>query len=79
MVGKFPGLPDGMKVDKEGNIFATGPGGVHVFNKEGKHIGRIETGERTANCAWGDDGTTLYICADQYFCRIKTKTKGNLP
>jgi gluconolactonase len=79
MVDKYPGLPDGMKVDKDGNLFATGPGGIHVFNKEGKHIGRIETGERTANCAWGDDGTALYICADQYLCRIKTKTRGNLP
>ena len=70
------GLPDGMKVDAAGNMFATGPGGVLVFSPEGKHLGTINTGEATANCAWGDDGSTLYITADMYLCRIKTKTKG---
>ena len=75
MVGKYPGLPDGMKVDRSGNLFATGPGGVHVFAPDGKTLGRIETGEATANCAWGDDGSTLYIAADMYICRVKTKTK----
>jgi gluconolactonase len=72
-----PGLPDGLKVDQHGNLFATGPGGVHVFSPEGTLLGSIDTGERTANCNWGEDGTTLYITADMYLCRIKTKTKGN--
>jgi gluconolactonase len=72
-----PGLPDGMKVDQHGNLFATGPGGVHVFSPEGTLLGSIDTGERTANCNWGEDGTTLYITADMYLCRIKTQTKGN--
>ena len=76
MAGKFPGLPDGMKVDHNGNLFATGPGGVHIFAPDGKRLGRIETGEATANCAWGDDGSTLYITADMYLCRVKTRTKG---
>ena len=76
MVGKFPGLPDGMKIDHNGNLFATGPGGVHIFAPDGKRLGRIETGEATANCAWGDDGSTLYITADMYICRVKTRTKG---
>jgi gluconolactonase len=71
-----PGLPDGMKVDQAGNLFATGPGGVHVFAADGTHLGSIDTGERTANCAWGEDGTVLYITADMYLCRIKTSTKG---
>ena len=75
-VNKMPGLPDGMKVDRAGNLFATGPGGVHVISPEGKLIGRIETGEATANCAWGDDGSTLYITADMYLCRVKTRTRG---
>ena len=58
MVGeKNPGLPDGMKVDAKGNLFATGPGGVHVFAPDGTLLGRIATGEATANCAWGDDGS----------------------
>jgi gluconolactonase len=77
MVNKYPGLPDGMKVDASGNLFATGPGGVHVFAADGTRLGRIETGEKTANCAWGDDGKTLFITADMYLCRVKTTTKGN--
>ena len=75
-VGKLPGLPDGMKVDREGNVFATGPGGVYVFTPKGELLGRISTGEATANCAWGDDGSMLYLTADMYLCRIKTTTRG---
>jgi len=75
-VGRYKGLPDGMKVDRQGNLFATGPGGVNVFSPAGKHLGRINPGEATANCGWGDDGSTLYITADMYLCRIKTSTKG---
>ena len=70
------GLPDGLKTDNKGNIFTTGPGGVLVLTAQGELLGRIDTGEATANCAWGDDGSTLYITADMYFCRIKTKTIG---
>jgi gluconolactonase len=75
-VDKLPGLPDGLKVDKDGNLFATGPGGVYIFTPEGELLGRIETGEKTGNCAWGDDGSTLYIVADMWLCRIKTTTRG---
>lgn len=75
-VGKRKGLPDGMKVDAKGNLFATGPGGVLVFAPDGTHLGTLATGEATANCAWGGDGTTLYITADMHIARIKTKTKG---
>lgn len=73
---KKPGLPDGMKVDAKGNIFATGPGGVLVFSPEGKHLGTLATGVPTANCGWGDDGSTLYITANDKLTRVKTKTKG---
>ncbi len=75
-MGKLPGAPDGLKVDKQGNIFATGPGGVYIFSPQGKLLGRIDTGQRTANCAWGDDGSVLFITADNYLCRIKTLTEG---
>jgi gluconolactonase len=75
-MGKMPGAPDGLKVDKNGNIFATGPGGVYIFTATGKLLGRIDTGVPTANCAWGDDGSVLYITADMYLCRIKTNTLG---
>ena len=70
------GLPDGMKTDVDGNLFATGPGGLLVVSPAGKLLGRIDTGQPTANCAWGDDGSALYITANMLLCRIKTKTKG---
>ncbi|HLY08430.1 MAG TPA: SMP-30/gluconolactonase/LRE family protein [Planctomycetota bacterium] len=72
-----PGLPDGMKADIHGNLFATGPGGVHVFAPDGTLLGTLATGQRTSNCNWGEDGSTLFITADQYIVRIKTTTKGN--
>ena len=75
-VGSLPGLPDGMVVDREGNIFATGPGGVYVFTPQGTLLGRISTGERTANCTFGGDGSVLFIASDMYLCRIQTMTKG---
>jgi gluconolactonase len=71
-----PGLPDGMKVDARGNLFATGPGGVLVLTPEGKHLGTIATGVPTANCNWGEDGSVLYVTADKALTRIQTKTKG---
>lgn len=71
------GLPDGLKVDRKGNLFATAPGGVIVVSPEGKHLGTIATGQATGNCCWGEDGSVLYITADMYLCRIQTKTKGS--
>jgi len=76
MVGKKPGLPDGMKVDRGGNLFATGPGGVLVISPEGKHLGTIGTGVPTANCCWGEDGSVLYVCCNTAIARIKTLTRG---
>lgn len=70
------GLPDGLKVDKDGNIWSSGPGGLLVLSPSGKLLGRIEMGELTSNCAWGNDGSTLYLTVDGYVCRIKTITKG---
>jgi len=70
------GLPDGMKVDRKGNLFATGPGGVLVISPEGRHLGTIVTGDLVANCAWGDDGSVLYLTSNHCLCRIKTMTKG---
>jgi gluconolactonase len=75
-MGKMRGSPDGLKVDVQGNLFASGPGGIHVWAPDGKLLGRLETGEASANVAWGDDGSTLYIVADMWLCRVKTKTKG---
>lgn len=75
-VGKMPGLPDGLSVDTQGNLWASGPGGIWIFSKEAKLLGRINTGERTSNCAFGEDGTSLFVTADSYLCRIATKAKG---
>ncbi|MFO0938913.1 MAG: SMP-30/gluconolactonase/LRE family protein [Gemmataceae bacterium] len=73
---KWPGSPDGMKVDTQGNVWATGPGGVWIFNSAGKPLGLISTGVPTANVAFGDDGKTLYITANHELLRVKVKVKG---
>jgi len=73
------GLPDGLKVDTQGNVFATGPGGVLVITADGTHLGTILTGQATANCGFGDDGKSLYMTADSHLCRVKLSTTGPLP
>ena len=70
------GLPDGMKVDAAGNVFASGPGGILIFSPQGKHLGTIATGETTANCAFGDDGSTLYMTANHTLMRVRLRTRG---
>jgi gluconolactonase len=78
LVGKKKGLPDGMKIDVHGHLFATGPGGVFVFTPDGAHLGNIDPGVATANCAFGEDGSVLYLAADHWLCKIQTSTKGKL-
>ena len=70
------GSTDGLKVARDGTLFATGPGGVLVIGADGAHLGTLRTGERTANCAFGDDGSVLYVTADAHLLRIRTKTVG---
>jgi gluconolactonase len=74
--GNGPGVPDGMKVDRDGNVFSTGPGGVLVLTPAGEYLGTIHTGVPTANCGFGDDGRTLYLTANHSLCRIRTQTVG---
>jgi gluconolactonase len=71
-----PGLPDGFKLDVHGNIFTTGPGGIWVMTPEGRHLGTIVLPEQPANCAWGDDGRTLYITANTGLYRLRTNVQG---
>jgi gluconolactonase len=72
-----PGSPDGMKVDIQGNVYCTGPGGVWVLNNEGKHLGTIVMPEQPANCAWGDDDLrSLYITAQTSVYKIRTNIAG---
>jgi gluconolactonase len=71
-----PGLPDGLKVDQHGNLFATGPGGIHIFAPDGTHLGSIHMAVPTGNVAWGEDGAVLYITADTALYRLRLSTKG---
>jgi gluconolactonase len=73
---KKPGLPDGLKIDVSGNIWATAPSAVFVFSPDGRHLGSIEPPEDPANCGWGDDGRTLYITAETGLYRIRTAVMG---
>lgn len=66
----MPGLPDGLKVNAQGIVFATGPGGVWVFDATGMALGRIDTGQPTANCAFGNDGKALYLTANHQLMRV---------
>lgn len=78
LVGKDnPGLPDGMTVDENGNIYATGPGGVHVFAPSGKRLGLIRTGTGVANVAFGGaDGRTLFLTSHNMLVALPTKVRG---
>ena len=67
------GLPDGLKIHKSGNIFATGPGGVHIISPEGKHLAAIKTGKSTANCAFDTDHNYLYMTTTDLLIRVKLK------
>ncbi len=68
--------PDGLKIDKQGNLFGARPGGISVFAPDGTHLGSIETGAPTSNMNWGEDGSVLYITGGTAVYRIKLSTKG---
>lgn len=73
---KEQGIPDGMKVDSQGNVYAAGPEGVWVFSPDGRHLGTIQPGEVAANVGWGDDGKSLYITASTSVYRIRVNVPG---
>jgi len=73
---KLPGLPDGIKVAKNGHVFATAPGGVHVLTSEGRLLGIIGTGKAVANCAFGEDGKTLFLTSHDMLARVRLKIGG---
>jgi gluconolactonase len=77
---KDDGVPDGIKVDRDGNIFVTGPGGIWVWDAQGHHLGTIVMPEQPANLTWGDkDRKKLYITATTSVYRLQMKTTGFLP
>jgi gluconolactonase len=71
-----PGLPDGMKVDSQGRLFASGPGGILILTPQAKLLGVIETGGPIANCAFGEDGKTLFLTSNHVVARVRTRTSG---
>jgi gluconolactonase len=78
MASDDPGVPDGFKVDQQGNVFCTGPGGVWVCRPDGEYLGRIVLPELPANLAWGEDGSVLFLTARTSVYRLQTKTRGAL-
>ncbi len=73
LVGTQKGLPDGMAIDGKGNIFATGPGGVFIFNLEGKLLGKINLPDASSNTELTGDDKTLFVTNDMYVLRIKMR------
>ena len=71
-----PGVADSLKVDVHGNVFGAAPGGIWIIAPEGQLIGRFDLGTPTGNCAWGEDGSTLYITSNHFLYRIRLTTKG---
>lgn len=76
LADKLPGLPDGLKVDTQGRVYTTGPGGVHVLSPEGKLLGIISTGKATANCGFGEDGKTLFLTSSDMLAKVRLKAAG---
>ena len=70
---------DGVKVDLEGNVYVSAPGGVWILSSKGTLLGKIVGPERPANMAWGDDGKTLYLAAHSGLYKIRTKIGGKMP
>ena len=78
--GKNDGVPDGMKVDRQGNLYVVGPKGIWVWDPGGHHLGTIVVPEQPANLAWGDsDYSTLYITATTSVYKIPTRAHGFIP
>jgi gluconolactonase len=78
--GKGDGVPDGIRVDKIGNLYVTGPKGIWVWDANGNHLGTIVVPEQPANLTWGGkDYRTLYITATTSVYRLEMKTQGFVP
>lgn len=69
----WKGSPDGLKIDRNGNVFATGPGGLYIFDKDGKKLGMIRLDNPTSNCALSQDQKTVYITNNSYVLRVKMR------
>jgi gluconolactonase len=75
---RLPGLPDGMTVDERGNLWATGPGGVHIFRPDGRELGLVSTGTAISNCTFGGpDGRTLFMTSGSKLAAIRTRVRSS--
>jgi gluconolactonase len=73
----WPGLPDGMTVDERGDLWATGPGGVHIFTPQGRELGLISTGAAVSNCTFGGpDGRLLFMTSTHELASVRTNVRG---
>lgn len=70
---KLPGLPDGLEVARTGHLFASGPGGLYIIAPDGTKLGLIAVGKAIANCAFGEDGKTLFLTASDMVARVRLK------
>lgn len=77
--GKADDVPDGLKVDAAGNVWASGPGGIRIITPQGKVLGQIVLPDVAANLAWADGGKTAYITASTSIYRIKLAGAGRMP
>lgn len=71
-----PGVADGLKVDERGNIFGAAPGGIFVIGPDGALLGTFDFGTATGNCAWGEEGSTLFVASNTSMYRVKLHTRG---
>jgi gluconolactonase len=74
-----PGGPDGLKVDRAGRIWSTGPGGIRILTPQGRVLGQIVLPEVAANLAFAEDGRSVYIAASTSLYHLRTRTPGELP
>jgi gluconolactonase len=73
----LPGLPDGMCIDERGNLWAAGPGGIHVFSPDGRELGLVSTGATISNCTFGGrDGRTLFMTSTHVLASLRTRVRG---
>ncbi len=78
--GRGEGVPDGMKLDRAGNLYVTGPGGIWIWSPQGERLGTILLPEQPANLAWGGANLDeLYLTATTSLYKLKTSTRGFVP
>jgi gluconolactonase len=78
MASEDPGVPDGLKVDVQSNVFCIGPGGLWIYGPHGDLLGRLILPKLPANLAWGKDGTVLFLTARTSVYRVQIKTRDTL-